>query len=129
MNIIQVHHDKRHGSILCLIPMSDESNSSMFDDVSNAGTWVYYCDGRAHMNHRIKRHIPVIVIPQTSDIWGGEDDIHAAGYHKHWQVFIDTKTGRYYFGNYPSFIKSHDAKDVERALNMLEVNIEILMKL
>ena len=127
--MIQLHHNKRCGSILCLIPMKDESHSSMFDDVSNSGTWVYYHDGKPHMNRRIKRHIPVIVIPQTSDIWGGEQDIRDAGYRKHWQIFLDTKTGKYYFGNYPSFIKSDDIRDIERAMNMLCVDPQLLSEL
>lgn len=127
--IIQVHHNKRDGSILCLIPMNDENNSSIFDNVSNAGTWVYYCDGQPHMNHRIKRHIPVIVMSQITDIWGGECDIRDAGYRKHWQVFQDTKSGKYYFGNYPMFAKSTETNDRIEALNMFEVDIEMLMEL
>ena len=127
--IIQVHHNKRDGSVLCLIPMSDEQHSSMFDDVSNAATWVYYCDGVPHMNERINRTIPTIVAPPLADIWGGVKDVRDARYRKHWQVFLDTSTGKYYFGNYPQFIKSEDINDVESALNMMCIDVELLKKL
>lgn len=128
-NIIQVHHDKRHGGILCLIPMSDEQHSNMFENMTASATWVYYCDGIPNMNERINRTIPTIVAPPLADIWGGEQDIRDAGYHKHWQVFLDTETGKYYFGNYPQFIKSNDASDIEKALNMICVDVELLREL
>lgn len=127
--IIQVHHDKKHGSILCLIPMSDEQHSSMFDDACDIATWVYYCDGKPHMNNRIKRTIPTIVGPPLADIWGGERDIRDAGYRKHWQVFLDAETEKYYFGNYPQFIKSNDIRDIEKAMNMMCVDVELLKEL
>lgn len=128
-NIIQLHHDKRHGSILCLIPMKNEANSNKFEAMTSSATWVYYCDGKPHKTPRCKYKIPAIAGYQLVDIWGGEQNVRDAGYRKHWQVFLDTSTGKYYFGNYPQFIKSSDPYDIEKALNMICVDIELLMEL
>ena len=127
--LIEVYNDKKYGCIHYVIPMKDESHSNMFEELSTALTWVYYNDGRPHMNRRINRNIPVIVGPKIIDIWGGENDVRAAGYRKHWLVFFDVDTNAYYFGNYPQFIKSDNMHDRETAKNMMCIDIELLMSL
>lgn len=127
--MIMVSHDKRDKSMTFLIPMKYECNSILFEDISTSATWVYYCDGKPHRNSRIKRDIPTMVVPGLEDIWGGLDDIRRAGYRKHWIVFQDTETGLYYFGNYPSHIRSRDPFDVEKALQMMPIDINILHEL
>lgn len=129
MTMIMVDHDKRSRGKMFLIPMKNEDNSEMFNEVSNSATWVYYCDGRPHKNTRTKRTIPTMVIPELADIWGGLDDVIRAGYRKHWTVFQDLDTGLYYFGNYPSLSKSRDPEEVARASEMLCIDINILREL
>lgn len=125
--IIQLNHDKKYGSIMCVIPMKDESHSNMFEQLTTSATWVYYNDGKPHKNHRINHNIPAIVNYPIIDIWGGESDVRDAGYRKHWLVFLDTNTNKYYFGNYPEFIKSRDPEEVRQALNMMVVDINMLI--
>lgn len=127
--MIKIHHDKKDGSIMYLIPMKDENNCDVFKDTVTSATWIYYCDGKSHKNPKTKCTIPTMVIHGSEDIWGGENAIRSAGYRKHWVVFQDTNTDLYYFGNYPSFSKSDDPDDRQQALTMFPVDIELLKKL
>lgn len=122
MMMIVVTHDRRHNGTMCVLPMVDESNCDYFQD-ANSATWVYYLDGKKH------GRIPPIVLPDLVDIFGGEDYIRQCGYRKHWEVFKDVDTNKYYFGNYPQFSKSPFESDRRQAESMVCVNIQLLITL
>ena len=113
------YHYPKDKCIHHLIPMKNEENCNLFEDCKSA-TWVWFNDGKKH------GRVPTIVGHGLEDIWGGEDNVRRHGYTKHWCVFEDTTTGKCYFGNYPSFIRSKDPDDVQAALGMLEVDIATL---
>lgn len=120
--IIQVSFDRRCGGVMCVIPMINECNSEQFS-TANSGTWVYYFDGKKHGK------IPAIVLPELTDMFGGEHLIKQAGYTKHWLVFEDLSTNQYYFGNYPQFSKSKCEDDRLHAKNMMCIDINLLQTL
>lgn len=114
---------KRRGKIhypWMFIRMNDESQSELFAGKANAGTWCYTRDLQPH------GRIPAVVQPGVMDIFGGESKIRSAGYHKFWMVFFNPDTGRYTFGNQYGFSHSPMAEDRAAAVEMMEVDIELL---
>lgn len=122
MMMIIVSHDRRHNGTMCVLPMVDESNCDYFQD-ANSATWVYYLDGKKH------GRIPPMVLPDLVDISGGEELIRRCGYRKHWLVFQDLSTNKYYFGNYPQFSESPYNDERQRAERMMCININLLVTL
>ena len=117
--MIKVSYDKQHNGMMYVIPMHNDSKCNRFAH-SNSGTWVYYLDGKKH------GRIPVIVLPKLAHIFGGEQLIVQSGYRKHWVVFQDLDTNKYYFGNYPQFSKSDCEDDRQRAQDMICIDIDLL---
>lgn len=119
--MIMIHRDKRYHSTEFLIPMKSERRSNVFD--VNSATWVYYCDGKRHGK------VPVMVLPDLINIFGGEDYIRSLGYRKHWIVFLDEDAGEFTFGNRPMFAKSELPEDRQMAREMVVVDINILQRI
>ena len=69
------------------------------------------------------------ILPTCEFIFGGIQAIKQQGYKKHWSFFENIQTGEMTFGNKPSFSKSPDEEDRERAQNMPAVNLELLKTL
>ena len=107
-----ISESKKENSKWNIMPVKDEKNIQKMPENS----WVWYNGKRC-------------ILPTCEFIWGGEQAIRQKGYKKYWSFFENTKTGEMTFGNKPSFSKSQDEKDRERAKNMPVVNLELLKTL
>lgn len=119
--MIMVHRDKRYHSTEFLIQMKNERRSNVFD--TNSVTWVYYCDGKRH------GRVPVMVLPDLVNLFGGEEYIRSLGYRKHWNIYLDEDTGEFTFGNRPAFAKSEYPEERQKAREMVVININILQRM